>query len=267
MSRRAGTQGAVESRAGGAAALEHRRNIGRVFARGNNEERAGPPVSDCLYVFLDESGNLDFSVRGTRYFVLTSVRMKRPFPVYAALDAYKYDCLEYGLTTEYFHCSSDNRHVRGRVFGIIGEYLSAIAVHTLVVNKRAAEPPLADAEELYSSMLRELLRGVLRGPSESMADEVVVIADAVPVRSRRQAIEKSVRSALTKAFPERPRFRVLHHDSRAHYGLQMADYLCWAVFRKHERGESNYFDQIRPAICSEAEFVTKAGEPRYGHFD
>ncbi len=219
-------------------------------------------MSDCVYIFLDESGNLDFSARGTRYFVLTSVSMERPFPMYEALDAYKYDCLEFGLATEYFHCAHDNRHVRGRVFGIIGSNLGEIWVHTLVANKRRAATPVAYGDHLYSAMLSELLRRVLRGAAESKADEVVVIADAVPVRSRRQAIEKSVRSALNRAFPKRPTFRVLHHDSRAHYGLQVADYLCWAVFRKYERGESSIFDQIRPAILSEAEFVRDAAEDR-----
>ena len=88
-------------------------------------------MSESVYIFLDESGNLDFSGRGTRYFVLTSVSMVRPFPMYEALDAYKYDCLEYGLATEYFHCANDNRHVRARVFEIISCHLKRIAVDLL----------------------------------------------------------------------------------------------------------------------------------------
>ena len=60
-------------------------------------------MSGTIYVFLDESGNLDFTASGTRYFVMTSVSMERPFPMNDALDAYKYDCLELGLPQEYFH--------------------------------------------------------------------------------------------------------------------------------------------------------------------
>lgn len=211
-------------------------------------------MSDCVYIFLDESGNLDFSARGTRYFVLTSVSMERPFPMYEALDAYKYDCLEYGLENEHFHCSHDNRHVRRRVFGIIGAHLDDIGVCSLVAEKRKTEPSLADGGRLYAAMLSCLLRKVLSRTIDSKPSEVVVIADAVPLRSRRQAIEKSVRSALFDTLPKRPIYRILHHDSRAHYGLQVADYLCWAVFRRRERGESSYFDLIRPAILSEADF-------------
>lgn len=211
----------------------------------------GPPVSDCVYIFLDESGNLDFSARGTRYFVLTSVSMVRPFPMYEALDAYKYDCLEFGLENEHFHCSHDNRHVRARVFSIIRAHLDDVGVCSIVAEKRKIELSLASDGRLYAAMLRRLLRRALSRATDLKPSEVVVIADAVPLRSRRQAIEKSVRSALFETLSHRPTYRILHHDSRAHYGIQIADYLCWAVFRKYERGDSGYFHQIRPTMLGE----------------
>jgi len=51
----------------------------------------------CAYIFLNESGNFDFSASGSRYFVLTSISMRRPFPVAMPMDAYKHDLLECGL--------------------------------------------------------------------------------------------------------------------------------------------------------------------------
>ena len=220
-------------------------------------------MSDCVYIFLDESGNLDFSARGTRHFVLTSVSMKRPFAMYEALDAYKYDCLEYGIDHERFHCSTDNRHVRGKVFDIIGAHLAEMSVHSLISEKRAARSSQSSSERLYAEMLSSLIGRVLSRTMESTAKEVIVIADLVPLRSRRKAIEKSVRSALSELLPNRPIFRVLHHDSRAHYGLQVADYLCWAVFRKYERGDSSYFEQIRPAMLGEIASFESLAAGRY----
>ena len=43
-------------------------------------------VTRFTYVFLDESGNFDFSASGTRYFVLTCVGVTRPFPAFESLD-------------------------------------------------------------------------------------------------------------------------------------------------------------------------------------
>lgn len=85
------------------------------------------------YIFLDEAGNFDFSVNGTRSFVLASVSMRRPFPI---LDAYKHDCLEHGLDIEYSHCTEDNNHVRNRVFGLIAAELGGIRIDCLVIEKQ-----------------------------------------------------------------------------------------------------------------------------------
>ncbi len=191
-------------------------------------------MNERVYVFLDESGNLDFSARGTRYFVLASVSMKRPFQVNDALDGYKYDCIEYGLEHEGFHCADDNAHVRSRVFDIIGDRLEGVEIHSLVVEKsRIASDTRAEAR-FYPEMLGTLLRTVLETPLHAAAKEIVVITDTLPLKRRRRAIEKAVKVTLERMLPNSPRHRILHHDSRSHYGLQVADYCCWAIFRKSE---------------------------------
>ena len=96
----------------------------------------------CTYLFLDEAGDFNFSPSGTKHFVLSSIAMRRPFPVLSEIDHYKHDCLEYGLPTEYFHCSEDNPHVRGRIFDIIARRLTDIKVDSLVVEKRKTVPAL-----------------------------------------------------------------------------------------------------------------------------
>ncbi len=47
------------------------------------------PVSPCVYIFLDESGNFDFRRSGTRHLVMTCVSMCRPFSAWEHLDDYK----------------------------------------------------------------------------------------------------------------------------------------------------------------------------------
>ncbi len=212
-------------------------------------------MSERVYVFLDESGNLDFSDRGTRYFVLASVSMKRPFQVNDALDGYKYDCIEYGLEHEGFHCANDNAHVRSKVFDIIGDRLEGVEINSLVVEKsRTASDTRAEAR-FYPEMLGTLLRTVLETAFHATAEEIVVITDNLPLNRRRRAIEKAVKVTLERMLPNSPGHRILHHDSRSHYGLQVADYCCWAIFRKHERGDRSYYDHFRSAVHSEWEMI------------
>ena len=126
-------------------------------------------MNRCVYVFLDESGNLDFSAHGTRYFVLTSVSMERPFRAYGALDAYKYDCLECGLESEHFHCAEDNRHVRGKVFDIIGEHLDTTSIDSLIVEKRKTNLTITIDRRFYPEMLGYLLKYVFSKRSNAAA--------------------------------------------------------------------------------------------------
>ncbi len=47
------------------------------------------------------------------------------------------------------------------------------------------------------------------------------------------------------------RQRILHHASKSHYGVQTADYCCWTIFRKRERGDASYYSRIKKAVRSE----------------
>ena len=211
-------------------------------------------MTRCSYIFLDEAGNLDFSANETRYFVLTSISMRRPFPVYEALNDYKHDCLEYGLDMEYFHCVADNNHVRKGVFDLIAAHLGGMrhmSIDSLVVEKRKTGPALREDMRFYPEMLGHLLKFVLPKELDAGAEEVIVITDKLPVNRKRQAVEKGTRLALAEMLPQGMRYRILHHASRSHYGLQVADYCCWAVFRKWNRNKTHYYDLIKQAVRSE----------------
>ena len=112
----------------------------------------------------------------------------------------------------------------------------------------------------YPELLTHLLKLVL--PIEldgGEAEKVIVITDTIPVNKKRRAIERGVRTALHGTLPPGMKYRILHHQSRSHYGLQVADYCCWAIFRKWQTGESTWYDRIKPAIRRELDlFHTKS---------
>ena len=153
-------------------------------------------MNDCTYIFFDESGNFDFSKSGSRYLVLTSVSQRRPFPVMESLDAYRHECLEFGLDMESFHCAKDNRHVRGRVFDLIDAHLGEICIDCLVVEKHKAAPSLRQGSYRYPKMLGYLLRFVIRKELEKGAKEFIVITDTLPFTGKRHTAETIARRML-----------------------------------------------------------------------
>lgn len=220
-------------------------------------------MANCAYLFLDEAGNFDFSPTGTQYFVLTSVATRRPFPVHGSLDDYKHDCLEYGLDAEYFHCADDNARVRQRVFDLIAANVGSLRIDCLVVEKSKAEPDLRDDKRFYPEMLGHLLKYVIPRELNGSVDEVIVITDTIPIQKKRKAIEKAIKEALSDKLPAGIRYRILHHASRSHYGLQVADYCSWAVFRKWQKSETGYYDLIKPAIQSEIDIFCSEARHYY----
>ena len=208
-------------------------------------------MTDCAYIFLDESGNFDFDASGTRYFILTSVSLCRPFPMTNALDSYRCECLEFGLDMEAFHCANDNRHVRGRVFDLIADHLDKIRVDCLVVEKRKVSPLLRKGKNLYPWMLGRLLQFVIRKETEKGTRQFIVITDRLPFRGNRHTVQIAVHRTLARLIPGNAKMQTFHHASCSHYGLQLADYCCWAMFQKWERGRLIYRDCIEAAIRSE----------------
>lgn len=158
-------------------------------------------MTQCAYLFLDEGGNFDFSPIGTRYFVMSSVAMRRPFPAHGPLDDLKHDCLEYGLDTEYFHCADDNTHVRRKVFELIAGHLGSLRIDSLIVEKAKTGPALRVDEAFYPKMLGYLLRYVVEREMVDGVEELIVITDTIPVQKKRKAIEKAIKTVLATMLP------------------------------------------------------------------
>ena len=212
--------------------------------------------SQCVYIFLDEGGNFDFTIKGTRYFSLSCVTIERPFLINPHLDQYKYDCVEWGLPQEYFHCTDDNNYVRKKVFDAINKHLDFIRIDSLLIEKSTTPDNLQDPKHFYPKMLGLLLKYVVEViVKRNELNEIIIITDNIPINEKRKAIEKTIKQTLTELLPKTIGYRILHHSSRSHYGLQIADYCNWAIFRKWERGETKYYDQIKEAIKSEQDNI------------
>ena len=98
--------------------------------------------SQYLYLFLDEAGDFNFSLTGTRFFTLTTVTNMRPFPWDAPLISLKYDFIEVGLDIEYFRAAEDRQAVRDQVFTIVADNLTHLRIDSLIVEKRKTGPAL-----------------------------------------------------------------------------------------------------------------------------
>lgn len=215
-----------------------------------------PSDRPCLYVFLDEGGNLDFSAHGTHYLSLSSVSTVRPFGFEPPLIELRYDLIESGLDMPRFHAAEDRQAVRDKVFQSILAHDGHIRVDSIIVDKTHLPFDMRNVEHLYPSALTQLLKDlVLPSYNLSLYSEVIVITDTLPVDRRRKAVEKGIKLTLAAALSKGTRYRIYHHPSASSMGLQVADYCNWAIYRKWQSGDTRSHHSIQRLIRHERPFA------------
>lgn len=208
-------------------------------------------MARCLYIYLDEAGNFDFSPTGTRYSMLGSIALERPFGFFTPMAELRLDLLEQGVEIERFHASDDKQTTRNAVFGMLREHLDTLRIDATIIEKRKTGPALQAEEQFYPRMLGYHLRHVLGYYTLSDYSRVVILTDTLPMQRKRRAIEKAVKQTLAEMLPQSTQYTVLHHDSRSALGLQVADYCTWAIYRKWDRADERSYGVIAPAVRSE----------------
>ena len=213
-----------------------------------------------IYVFLDESGNLDFSCNGTHYYCFGALSTRDPRPLNQALTDLRYDMLDEGLELERFHAAEDRQAVRDRVFETLIR-VGGFDFDAIIIEKRKASPVLHDDLRFYPQFSDYLLRYVFRRHPNPQ-ERIVVATDRLPLKRTRKAAEKAIKGYIRQNLGERP-FILLHHSSGVHPGLQAADYCMWAVYRKWQSGDLRSYALIEPFIRSEYDIFQHGNEYFY----
>lgn len=213
--------------------------------------------SSILFVFIDESGNFDFSPTGTKYWVLTAMTTETPMLGREPLIQLRYELLAEGLNQESFHATEDQQDVRNRVYEIIAG-LSDISVHSVFVQKNKTNPVLYETytgrgktkkreDNLYNRVAQALLTYVfLRYGPLTHLKQVVVVLGSLFTRTKQDAINQALKESL-KAHIGKP-FHIYFHDGKADINSQIADYCSWAIYRSLEDGETRPLEEIETKV-------------------
>jgi len=206
-----------------------------------------------LYIFLDESGNFDFSGReGRQYFIITGLSVFRPFPCFEELLEYRHDLWESGQEIEYFHANNDQPHVRKKVFEIICKQLGKLQADSIILEKRKTYPQLQkDRERFYKTFLGILLKYILKGHTWHNIKDIVMIHDRLAPEKRKRLSDAIKDALFFWADDVDGNYYINFIQSKASFLLQIVDYINWAIARKWEYGDQSFYDLIQPCIKSE----------------
>ena len=225
-------------------------------------------------MFIDESGNFDFSPKGTEYFILTCFATFDPMRGRDNLIHLRYALLADGFDQDFFHASEDRQLVRDKVYAMLSSLSNTYEVHSIFAKKNKANPALYQEKyikrgqikikntgmKLYELLCKTLLRYVSRGKSSQVSNIVVVIGSLF-VGKKKKVLIGTLKSFLKECFHDIP-FHIYSHPMSADLNCQLADYCCWAVSVKLHRGDMRPYAVIAPQVRSEFD-IFKEGKEEY----
>ena len=227
-----------------------------------------------LFLFIDESGNFDFSPKGTKYFTLTAFATFDPIVQREELVKLRYKLLAQGNDHEYFHATEDKQNVRDQIFNFLASLGDTFEVHSVIARKNKANPALyrehymkggcpidrITGTGLYRTVCECLLQYVFKGKKKDVQN-IVVILGSIFVGDRKKTVLQTIKHSLKQQFPGVP-FEIYSHRTCADLNCQLADYCCWAISVKAERGEERPFEVIKSRVKSAFD-IFKAGDREY----
>ncbi len=221
-----------------------------------------PQTPHTLYIFIDESGNFDFTPKGTKHYVVNALATFQPVSQREELVRYRYELLREGYDQEFFHAAEDQQFVRDEVFRLLGRLRDTYEVHTVWVQKNKAHPSLYRETyqkrgrtitrntglELYRRLNECLLRYIFNGKSGAV-DRIVVVIGSLFTGEKKKIFLKTIKHYLKANFPG-VEFDVYCHPVGSDLNCQLADYCSWAQYVRLERGEVRPYSVIEQSVRS-----------------
>ena len=193
-----------------------------------------------LWVYVDESGNFDFSASGTKHFVMSAFLTTEPLQTAEKIGRLKYSLLSQGVNVSNFHASEDSQRVRDQVFDhIVG--LKKVSAYTFWLKKDYLPVELKTTSTIYELLGLELARATVREANSRNATSVVMVFDKTLSNREEQAFRSKSKAIFTRL--EYP-FHIYFHNVSKDFNGQIADYVAWANYVKLERDEQRPFDVL-----------------------
>ena len=199
------------------------------------------PLGKPVFVFIDESGNFDFTNRGTRHFVVSAHVTRTPIECGSGLRTLTYEFLSRGLVDQVpFHATSNTVGTRTRFVGALCSTAHSCQVISVGVDKRRLEEKLCSPPALLAYLGAELVEELEK--SLTVRDEIVVLlSDTALTARRRTAVLRRIKGNLkSSARIFRVLFRPVKHDVNG----QIADHYAWATFRASESQDYSWLRRL-----------------------
>ena len=200
--------------------------------------------SKTMFIYVDESGNFDFSSSGTKHFVMSLFVTSRPLESARRLNRLKYELLEKGINLANFHASDDRQWVRDAVFSEIAK-LQDVSAHTYWILKNEEFSQSLSTVELYEIFGFEIAKAAGVEVRNRGSNSMIIVFDKALKHREEQAFLSTCKAIFSKMNTP---FNIYFHNVSKDFNGQIADYIAWSQYVALERREFRPLAALPPEL-------------------
>jgi len=206
------------------------------------------------YIFLDESGDLGFNPnkKSSKSFVITFLFVENKNQIEKTVKRLaKILCKkELKKHVGVLHACKEKPKTRMKLLSMLNE--KDISVLSIYLNKQKVYTKLQNEKHvLYNFVANILLDRLFTKKLISLDGEITLIASR---RETNRFLNDNFKSYLKDQVfvNHKINIHVEIKTPESEKGLQAADFICWAIYQKRERGDESYFNLIKDRIIEES---------------
>ena len=201
-----------------------------------------------VYLYLDESGTLRLTKGPANYFVMAVLRIAEPASLRQAIERARRHALPSRLKRlPEIKASLASDQFRGLVYRGLARL--PLEIHTLAFNTTNVPHYFRGKQGvLYCHLAGETISHALK-PEDLL---VYLSLDRRHLQGiARPDFDDHLRARLALGLPGNAHLEVYHEDSTTDPGVQAADFACWALYQKYQRGDATWYRMIETQVKTE----------------
>lgn len=203
-----------------------------------------------MYIFLDESGDLGFSKKSSKWFLITIAMSRDERCLERVVKKVWKSLNKKHKHIGELHASNEKDVTRVRLLGLLSG-CEDLKIMTIVLNKEKVFTNLQSQKNHLYNYTANILLDRLHNKDIIFSEEAIDLI--VDRKDTKKSLKENLINYLTDSMSKRRggNFIVNLHASHENKSLQAVDFISWAIFRKYEYGDLAFYNLIKDKIIDE----------------
>ncbi len=202
------------------------------------------------YIFLDESGDLGFSERSSRWFILTMLFTNHHRKVEKCVKKIHSNLRKKYKKVSELHAYHANEATRKRLLNYLAQ-VDDLKILTIILNKDKVYTDLKQQKALLYNYTANILLDRLHNKNILIPNKKISLC--IDQRETNTFLKQNLENYLHKSLSKKStnNFEIQLKASHTDKCLQATDFVSWAIFRKYEQDDVSYYNIIKNKVIEE----------------